>query len=322
MRILVTGGAGFIGSHLCDRLVAEGHEVTCLDNLFTGRRDNILHLLGNHRFEFVRHDVTEPILLEVDQIYNLACPASPIHYQYNPVKTVKTNVMGTLNMLGLAKRVHARILQASTSEIYGDPAEHPQTEKYWGNVNPIGPRSCYDEGKRVAETLMMDYHRQNQVDTRIARIFNTYGPRMQENDGRVVSNFIVQSLRGHAITIYGDGQQTRSFCYVQEMIDGLIRLMDAAELFEPVNLGNPSEFTIKELALEVKRLCPSDAEIKYEPLPADDPRQRKPDISRARALLNWEPKVSLREGLQLTIEDFAARFPVGSQASSPSRRPA
>ena len=316
MRILVTGGAGFIGSHLCDRLITDGHEVICLDNLFTGRRENILHLLDNHRFEFVRHDVTEPILLEVDQIYNLACPASPIHYQYNPVKTVKTNVMGTLNMLGLAKRVHARILQASTSEVYGDPAEHPQTEKYWGNVNPIGPRSCYDEGKRVAETLMMDYHRQNQVDTRIARIFNTYGPRMQENDGRVVSNFIVQSLRGHAITIYGDGQQTRSFCYVSEMTDGLVRLMGAADLFEPVNLGNPGEFTIKELALEVKRLCPSSAEIKYEPLPADDPRQRKPDISRARALLNWEPKVSLREGLQLTIEDFAARFAVGSSAAS------
>lgn len=308
MRILVTGGAGFIGSHLCDRLIADGHEVICLDNFFTGRRENIVHLLGNHRFELLRHDVIEPILLEVDQIYNLACPASPVHYQYNPVKTVKTNVMGALNMLGLAKRVHARILQASTSEIYGDPAEHPQTEKYWGNVNPIGLRSCYDEGKRVAETLMMDYHRQNKVDIRIARIFNTYGPRMQENDGRVVSNFIVQALRGGSITIYGDGQQTRSFCYVDELVDGIVRLMNAEELFQPINLGNPTEFTIKELAEEVKHLCQSAAQINYEPLPSDDPRQRKPDITRARELLAWEPKISLRDGLRRTIADFAERL--------------
>ena len=254
MRILVTGGAGFIGSHLCDRLIADGHEVLCLDNFFTGRRENILHLLDNLHFELLRHDVTEPILLEIDQIYNLACPASPIHYQYNPVKTVKTNVMGALNMLGLAKRVRARILQASTSEVYGDPLEHPQTEKYWGNVNPIGLRSCYDEGKRVAETLMMDYHRQNGVDTRIARIFNTYGPRMLENDGRVVSNFIVQTLNGLPLTIYGDGQQTRSFCYVDDLVDGLVRLMNAENLHEPVNLGNPREMTIKQFADEIIRI--------------------------------------------------------------------
>jgi len=308
MRILITGGAGFIGSHLCDRLIAGGHEVICLDNLFTGRRENILPLLDNHRFELLRHDVIEPILLEVDQIYNLACPASPIHYQYNPVKTVKTNVMGTLNMLGLAKRVHARILQASTSEVYGDPVEHPQTEKYWGNVNPIGIRSCYDEGKRVAETLMMDYHRQNHVDTRIARIFNTYGPRMLENDGRVVSNFIVQALRGESITVYGDGKQTRAFCYVDDLVDGLIRLMNAAEVFDPVNLGNPGEFTINELAEEIKTLCGSNVKIKYEPLPADDPRQRQPNIDRARSLLGWEPRIVLREGLTKTIADFAQRI--------------
>ena len=307
MRILVTGGAGFIGSHLCDRLIGDGYEVICLDNFFTGRRENILHLLDNHRFELLRHDVIEPILLEVDQIYNLACPASPIHYQYNPVKTVKTNVMGTLNMLGLAKRVHARMLQASTSEVYGDPLEHPQTESYWGNVNPIGLRSCYDEGKRVAETLMMDYHRQNGVDTRIARIFNTYGPRMLENDGRVVSNFIVQALRGDAVTIYGDGKQTRAFCYIDDLVDGLVRLMNADDLFEPVNLGNPGEFTINELADEVKTLCGSTASIRHEPLPSDDPRQRKPNITRATELLGWEPKVPLREGLQRTIADFAAR---------------
>ena len=316
MRILVTGGAGFIGSHLCDRLIADGHEVICLDNFFTGRRENIVHLLDNHRFELLRHDVIEPILLEVDQVYNLACPASPVHYQYNPVKTVKTNVMGALNMLGLAKRVHARILQASTSEIYGDPAEHPQTEKYWGNVNPIGLRSCYDEGKRVAETLMMDYHRQNKVDIRIARIFNTYGPRMQENDGRVVSNFIVQALRGGSITIYGDGEQTRSFCYVDELVDGLVRLMNAEGLFQPVNLGNPTEFTIKELAEEVRDLCQSPAKINYEPLPSDDPRQRKPDITRAHELLAWEPKISLREGLRLTIADFAERLNLKPEVSS------
>jgi UDP-glucuronate decarboxylase len=307
MRILVTGGAGFIGSHLCDRLIGEGQEVICLDNFFTGRRENISHLLDNHRFELLRHDVIEPILLEVDQVYNLACPASPIHYQYNPVKTVKTNVMGTLNMLGLAKRVRARILQASTSEVYGDPLEHPQTEKYWGNVNPIGIRSCYDEGKRVAETLMMDYHRQNAVDTRIARIFNTYGPRMLENDGRVVSNFIVQALRGNDLTVYGDGQQTRSFCYVDDLVDGLVRLMNAEALFEPVNLGNPGEFTISELAEQVKALCHSPAKIRYEQLPADDPRQRQPDITRATEILGWQPKIALREGLERTIADFAKR---------------
>ncbi len=308
MRILITGGAGFIGSHLCDRLIADGQEVICLDNFFTGRRENVLHLLDNHNFELLRHDVTEPILLEIDQIYNLACPASPIHYQFNPVKTVKTNVVGTLNMLGLAKRVHARILQASTSEVYGDPLEHPQTEAYWGNVNPIGIRSCYDEGKRVAETLMMDYHRQNGVDTRIARIFNTYGPRMLENDGRVVSNFIVQALQAKPLTVYGDGKQTRSFCYVEDMVDGLMRLMNADGLYDPVNLGNQGEFTIDELATEVARLCGANTNIKHEPLPADDPRQRKPDTTRARDLLGWEAKVMLREGLQRTIADFRARL--------------
>jgi UDP-glucuronate decarboxylase len=308
MRILITGGAGFIGSHLCDRLIADGQEVICLDNFFTGRRENVLHLLDNHNFELLRHDVTEPILLEVDQIYNLACPASPIHYQFNPVKTVKTNVVGTLNMLGLAKRVHARILQASTSEVYGDPLEHPQTEAYWGNVNPIGLRSCYDEGKRVAETLMMDYHRQNHVDTRIARIFNTYGPRMLENDGRVVSNFIVQALQGRPLTVYGDGKQTRSFCYVEDLVDGLVRLMNADKLYDPVNLGNRGEFTIDELATEVAGLCGAATNIKHEPLPADDPRQRKPDTTRAHDLLGWEPKVMLREGLERTIADFRSRL--------------
>ncbi|MDX6500292.1 MAG: UDP-glucuronate decarboxylase [Blastocatellia bacterium] len=308
MRILITGGAGFIGSHLCDRLIADGQEVICLDNFFTGRRENVLHLLDNQNFELLRHDVTEPILLEVDQIYNLACPASPIHYQFNPVKTVKTNVVGTLNMLGLAKRVHARILQASTSEVYGDPLEHPQTEAYWGNVNPIGLRSCYDEGKRVAETLMMDYHRQNHVDTRIARIFNTYGPRMLENDGRVVSNFIVQALQGRPLTVYGDGKQTRSFCYVEDLVDGLVRLMNADKLYDPVNLGNQGEFTIDELATEVAGLCGVDTNIKHESLPADDPRQRKPDTTRAHDLLGWEPKVMLREGLERTIADFRSRL--------------
>jgi UDP-glucuronate decarboxylase len=307
MRILVTGGAGFIGSHLCGRLISEGQEVICLDNLFTGRRENILHLLDNHRFELLRHDVIEPVLLEVDQIYNLACPASPVHYQYNPVKTVKTNVMGTINMLGLAKRVRARILQASTSEVYGDPLEHPQTEKYWGNVNPIGLRSCYDEGKRLAETLMMDYHRQNNVDTRIARIFNTYGPRMLEDDGRVVSNFIVQALRGEQLTIYGAGDQTRSFCYVDDLVEGLIRLMNAEALHDPVNLGNPGEFTIKELAEEVMRMCGSGTGVKYLPLPQDDPKQRQPNITRAQELLGWGPTIQLREGLEKTVSYFRAR---------------
>ena len=310
MRVLVTGGAGFIGSHLCERLLNEGHEVICLDNFFTGRKENIYHLMSNPRFEVIRHDVVQPILLEVDQIYNLACPASPVHYQYNPVKTVKTNVMGTINMLGLAKRVRARILQASTSEVYGDPQVHPQTEDYWGNVNPIGVRSCYDEGKRVAETLMMDYHRQNKVDTRIARIFNTYGPRMLENDGRVVSNFIVQALRGEELTVYGSGAQTRSFCYVDDLVEGLIRLMntEAEDIHLPVNLGNPGEFTIRELAEEVARLCGREVRVRYCPLPQDDPRQRRPDITRAERLLGWRPTVPLREGLQKTIAYFAERI--------------
>ena len=310
MRILVTGGAGFIGSHLCERLLGDGNEVLCLDNFFTGRRENILHLLGDRHFELLRHDVTEPVLLEVDQIYNLACPASPVHYQYNPVKTVKTNVMGTINMLGLAKRVHARILQASTSEVYGDPLVHPQTEDYWGNVNPIGLRSCYDEGKRLAETLMTDYHRQNKVDIRIARIFNTYGPRMLEDDGRVVSNFIVQALRGQPLTLYGEGQQTRSFCYVEDLIEGLIRLMNAEGMHEPVNLGNPSEFTIMQLAEEVIKACESKSGFTYLPLPADDPRQRKPDITRAQSALAWNPTIPLHEGLKHTVDDFKARVTV------------
>jgi UDP-glucuronate decarboxylase len=307
MRILVTGGAGFIGSHLCERLLADDHDVLCLDNFFTGRRANIVKLLDNHRFELIRHDVIEPILLEVDQIYNLACPASPIHYQYNPVKTVKTSVMGMINMLGLAKRVRARILQASTSEVYGDPLVHPQPEAYWGNVNPIGLRSCYDEGKRIAETLMMDYHRQNHVDTRIARIFNTYGPRMLENDGRVVSNFIVQALRGEPLTLYGAGDQTRSFCYVDDLVEALIRLMNVADVHDPVNLGNPGEFTIKELAEEVVKICESGSGIEYLPLPQDDPKQRQPDISRAQALLGWNPTIPLHEGLQKTVAYFRDR---------------
>jgi UDP-glucuronate decarboxylase len=308
MRILITGGAGFIGSHLCERLIGEGHEVLCLDNFFTGRRENIFHLLDNPRFELIRHDVTEPILLEVDQIYNLACPASPVHYQYNPVKTVKTSVMGAINMLGLAKRVRARILQASTSEVYGDPLVHPQPEDYWGNVNPIGLRSCYDEGKRLAETLMTDYHRQNNVDIRIARIFNTYGPRMLEHDGRVVSNFIVQALRGEPLTLYGEGEQTRSFCYVEDLLEGLIRLMNVSGLYDPVNLGNPGEFTIKQLAEEVIKACESKSGFTYLPLPADDPRQRKPDITKAQSVLGWKPTIPLREGLQRTVEDFRKRL--------------
>ena len=307
MRILVTGGAGFIGSHLCERLISEGHDVLCLDNFFTGRRENIFPLLDNQRFELIRHDVTEPILLEVDQIYNLACPASPVHYQYNPVKTVKTSVMGAINMLGLAKRVRARILQASTSEVYGDPLVHPQTEDYWGNVNPIGLRSCYDEGKRLAETLMTDYHRQNKVDIRIARIFNTYGPRMLEDDGRVVSNFVVQALRGQPLTLYGEGQQTRSFCYVDDLLEGLIRLMNTENLHDPVNLGNPGEFTIKELAEEVARIVGSSSGFTHLPLPADDPHQRKPDISKAQALLGWNPTTALHEGLERTAADFRRR---------------
>lgn len=308
MRILVTGGAGFIGSHLCERLLNEGNEVICLDNFFTGRRENILPLLDNPRFELLRHDVIEPILLEVDQIYNLACPASPIHYQYNPVKTVKTSVMGMINMLGLAKRVRARILQASTSEVYGDPLVHPQPEEYWGNVNPIGLRSCYDEGKRIAETLMMDYHRQNSVDTRIARIFNTYGPRMLEHDGRVVSNFVVQALRGEPLTLYGAGDQTRSFCYVDDLVEALTRLMNAENLHDPINLGNPGEFTIKQLADEVLKICKSESTLKFMTLPQDDPKQRKPNITKAQELLGWNPTIALREGLEKTVAYFRNRM--------------
>jgi UDP-glucuronate decarboxylase len=308
LRILVTGGAGFLGSHLCERLLAEENDVICLDNFFTGRRENVAHLMENRRFELLRHDVIEPILVEVDQIYNLACPASPVHYQYNPVKTVKTSVMGMINMLGLAKRVRARILQASTSEVYGNPQVHPQPEEYWGNVNTVGIRSCYDEGKRIAETLMMDYHRQNNVDTRIARIFNTYGPRMLENDGRVVSNFVVQALRGDEITIYGTGEQTRSFCYVDDLVEALIRLMNVEGVHDPINLGNPGEFTINELADEVARGCGVTVHTRYLPLPEDDPQQRRPDITRAGQLLGWSPKIPLREGLKPTIAYFAKQL--------------
>jgi len=303
-KILVTGGAGFIGSHLCERLLREGNEILCMDNFFTGFKRNILHLLDNHRFELIRHDITQPILLEVDQIYHLACPASPVHYQYNPVKTIKTNVMGTIHMLGLAKRVKARILQASTSEVYGDPQVHPQTEDYWGHVNPIGIRSCYDEGKRVAETLMMDYHRQNRVDIRIIRIFNTYGPRMAPNDGRVVSNFILQALRNEDITIYGDGKQSRAFCYVDDLVEGMIRMMNTENFTGPVNLGNPYEFTILDLAQKLIRLTGSQSKIIFEPLPPDDPRQRQPNISLAKEKLGWEPRVPLEEGLRKTVDYF------------------
>jgi len=303
-RILVTGGAGFIGSHLCERLLEKGNEVVCLDNFFTGSKDNIKNLFSDYRFELVRHDLVNPILLEVDQIYNLACPASPVHYQYNPVKTVKTSVMGTLNMLGLAKRVKARILQASTSEVYGDPTTHPQPETYWGNVNCIGLRSCYDEGKRVAETLMMDYHRQNQVDIRIVRIFNTYGPRMALNDGRVMSNFITQALRGKPLTIYGDGSHTRSFCYVSDMVKGMIAMMEQEEFIGPVNLGNPQEISIAELAESIIKNTGSTAGIEYQPLPPDDPVRRCPDISLARVKLNWEPEIDFKTGLSQTIEYF------------------
>ncbi len=304
-RILITGGAGFLGSHLCDRLIAAGQEILCLDNFFTGSRENIRHLLGNPHFEYIRHDITNPIYIEVDQIYNLACPASPVHYQYNPIKTIKTSVMGSINTLGLAKRIKARILQASTSEVYGDPEVHPQQEAYWGRVNPIGIRSCYDEGKRAAECLMMDYHRQNHVDVKIVRIFNTYGPRMAVQDGRVVSNFIVQALKGEAITVYGDGSQTRSFCYVDDLIDGLIRMMDSPEGFTgPVNMGNPEEFTIRQLAETVIRMTGSRSRIIYRPLPQDDPVQRRPDIALAREKLGWEPRTPLSEGLEKTIAYF------------------
>ena len=307
-RILVTGGAGFIGSHLCERLLNEGNEVVCLDNFFTGSKDNVIHLMDNKRFELIRHDIIEPILLEVDQIYNLASPASPIHYQYNPVKTTKTNVMGTINMLGLAKRVRARILQASTSEVYGDPTVHPQKEDYWGNVNPIGPRSCYDEGKRVAETLMMDYYRQNNVEIRIVRIFNTYGPKMALNDGRVVSNFIVQALKGEDITVYGKGDQTRSFCYVSDLVDGLIRMMKQPSFIGPVNIGNPHEHTILEFAEKIIAMTGSKSKLSFNPLPQDDPRQRQPDITLAQEKLGWNPKVAIDEGLRLSIEYFKNRL--------------
>ena len=303
-KILVTGGAGFIGSHLCEVLLKDGNDVVCLDNYYTGSKENILHLRENPHFELLRHDIINPIVLEVDQIYNLACPASPIHYQFNPVKTVKTNVIGTLNMLGLAKRVKARILQASTSEVYGDPAVHPQQETYWGNVNCIGPRACYDEGKRVAESLMMDYHRQHRVDIRVVRIFNTYGPKMALDDGRVVSNLIIQALRGEPLTVYGEGQQTRSFCYISDMVRGLKGMMEQEAFSGPVNLGNPREFTILSLAEKVKAMTGSSSPIIFKPLPQDDPIQRKPDISLAQERLGWFPEVMLEEGLVLTIEYF------------------
>ena len=304
-RILITGGAGFLGSHLCEHLLAQGHDIICLDNFFTGSKNNILHLLSNPHFELIRHDIIHPIFLEVEEIYNLACPASPVHYQYNPIKTIKTNVMGAINTLGLAKRVRAAILQASTSEVYGDPEVHPQKEDYWGRVNPIGIRSCYDEGKRAAECLMMDYHRQNHVNIKIVRIFNTYGPRMAPDDGRVVSNFIVQALRGEDITVFGDGSQTRSFCYVDDMIDGLIRMMGTPKGFlGPVNLGNPAEFTILELAEILIRMTGSPSKIVFKPLPQDDPTQRKPDITLAQKKLGWQPRVPLEEGLAKTIEYF------------------
>ncbi|KAJ6864828.1 UDP-glucuronic acid decarboxylase 1 [Populus alba x Populus x berolinensis] len=312
LRIVVTGGAGFVGSHLVDKLISRGDEVIVIDNFFTGRKENLVHLFGNPRFELIRHDVVEPILLEVDQIYHLACPASPVHYKYNPVKTIKTNVMGTLNMLGLAKRVGARFLLTSTSEVYGDPLEHPQKETYWGNVNPIGERSCYDEGKRTAETLTMDYHRGADVEVRIARIFNTYGPRMCLDDGRVVSNFVAQVIRKQPMTVYGDGKQTRSFQYVSDLVDGLVALMEG-EHVGPFNLGNPGEFTMLELAEFVKETIDSSATIEFKPNTADDPHKRKPDISKAKELLNWEPRISLREGLPLMVNDFRNRILNGDE---------
>ncbi len=306
-RVLVTGGAGFIGSFLCETLLARGHEVLCADNFFTGTRGNIENLIGQQRFELIRHDVTFPLYVEVDEIYNLACPASPIHYQRDPVQTTKTSVHGAINMLGLAKRLKAKILQASTSEVYGDPSEHPQTETYWGNVNPVGPRACYDEGKRCAETLFFDYYRQHRLRIKVARIFNTYGPRMHPNDGRVVSNFIVQALRNKPITLFGDGNQTRSFCYVEDLVDGLIRLMDSGDdLTGPVNLGNPNEFTIRQLAEKVIALTGSRSKIELRPLPTDDPKQRQPDISLARSALQWAPKIQVDEGLKKTIAYFDA----------------
>jgi len=304
-KILVTGGAGFLGSHLCERLLNEGNEVICLDNYFTGQKQNVVHLLKNPYFEMIRHDVTMPFFIEVDEIYNLACPASPIHYQYNPIKTIKTSVMGAINMLGLAKRIKSKILQASTSEVYGDPFIHPQTEDYWGNVNPIGIRACYDEGKRCAEALFVNYHRQNNIRIKILRIFNTYGPRMHPNDGRVVSNFIIQALNGEDITIYGNGSQTRSFCYVDDLIDAMIRMMNTADTFTgPVNAGNPNEFTIRELAELVIRLTKSKSKIITQPLPEDDPMQRQPDITIAKKELGWKPQINLEEGLKITIDHF------------------
>jgi len=304
-RILITGGAGFIGSHLCERLLDRGADVLCVDNYFTGQRSNVAHLLGNPKFELLRHDVTFPLFVEVDEIYNMACPASPVHYQFDPVQTTKTSVHGAINMLGLAKRVKAKILQASTSEVYGDPEIHPQTEDYWGNVNPIGPRSCYDEGKRCAETLFFDYHRQHALRIKVARIFNTYGPRMHPNDGRVVSNFIMQALRGEDITLFGDGLQTRSFCYVDDLVTGLISLVDSRdEVIGPINLGNPGEFTIRQLAETVIDLTGAQSQLVHRPLPQDDPRQRQPDITRARETLDWAPTIALREGLSKTIDYF------------------
>ncbi len=305
-RILVTGGAGFLGSHLCERLLAGGDEVLCVDNFFTGQRHNIVHLLPDPRFEIIRHDIVQPLHVEVDQIYNLACPASPIHYQFNPIKTIKCSTVGMVNMLGLARRTRARILQASTSEVYGDPEVHPQVESYWGNVNPIGERSCYDEGKRVAEALCMDYHRSNGVDIRIVRIFNTYGPRMHPEDGRVISNFVVQALRGDSLTVYGGGNQTRSFCYVDDLIDGLIRMMNQHQHHGPINLGNPEEITIRQLAEHTIEASASSSRIVDKPLPTDDPRKRRPDITLAREVLGWEPRVPLREGLRKTVDFFRA----------------
>jgi len=304
-RILISGGAGFLGSHLCERLLMEGNDIICLDNFFTGNKKNIIHLLGASHFELIRHDIINPIYLEVDEIYNMACPASPVHYQFNPIKTIKTNVMGVINVLGIAKRTKAKVLQASTSEIYGDPEIHPQKESYWGKVNPIGMRSCYDEGKRAAECLMMDYRRQNSVNTKIVRIFNTYGPRMAINDGRVVSNFIVQALKDEKITVYGDGKHTRSFCYVEDLIEGLIRMMNSAdEFYGPVNIGNPGEFTILQLAQKIIKLTNSNSKIEFHPLPSDDPVQRKPDITLAQNKLGWNPKIELEEGLINTIRYF------------------
>jgi UDP-glucuronate decarboxylase len=320
-RVLVTGGAGFLGSHLCERLLAEGCEVLCVDNFFTGRRTNVAHLLDNPLFELMRHDVTFPLYVEVDEIYNLACPASPIHYQFDPVQTTKTSVHGAINMLGLAKRVRATIFQASTSEVYGDPAVHPQTEAYWGNVNPIGPRSCYDEGKRCAETLFFDYHRQHGLKIKVARIFNTYGPRMHPQDGRVVSNFIVQALQGRPITLYGNGEQTRSFCYVDDLIDAFLRLMATGpEVTGPMNLGNPKEFTIRELADVIREVVGSKVPFIHQPLPTDDPKQRKPDISRARETLGWEPRTQLYKGIELTVRYFDQLMSTSADGAAALRR--